>query len=127
MEHGYSRRLEQRGDSAAEFADYFVFAGEHLFPVRLDFSGDFDAEFRRVFCRGVDFGSGDQSLGRDAADVEAGSARKRFFHDSGFEAALSGADRRDITAGAGADYAHIKLFHGSSLPDVMNSGDALTR
>ena len=61
-------------------------------------------------------GGMDQRFRRDAADVEAGSAKPVGFDEDRVEAELAGADRRDIAAGAAADDENLaaKLVHASS-------------
>ncbi|MCD6058215.1 MAG: hypothetical protein K0Q89_1745 [Thermomicrobiales bacterium] len=60
----------------------------------------------------------DQSLGRNAANVEAGSARPPGLYDHGVDAELPCANRTDIAAGSCADHQKLAedLFHGLSLP-----------
>ena len=61
------------------------------------------------------FGGMQQRLGGDAADVEAGAAKGRFFLDDGdCEAELRRADGADIAAGAGADDDEI-VGHGQAF------------
>ena len=63
-----------------------------------------DAEFLGIFQVIPYLGVKQQRLGRDAADVQAGSAEKTIFFDQGgFQAVLSGADGSGVTGRAAAD------------------------
>ena len=59
----------------------------------------------------------DQRLGRDAADVKAGAAQPVSLDQDRIEAELSGADRRDIAAGAAAEDKKFRLqaCHGDAM------------
>src|SRR5262249_11393105 len=89
---------------------------------------DFDAVLReRMFRGGKSLGTVEQRLGRDAADVQTRPAEKFAFDAGDFEAELSRADRRDVSARAGADDDDVKiaLAHAradcSSLPMMSNA------
>ena len=69
----------------------------------------------------VQFGGAQQRLGRDAADVQAGTAETRFalrigigvgFGASGVETELGGADGGDIATRTTTDNEYIELFTG---------------
>src|ERR1700741_1482127 len=51
----------------------------------------------------IDFRRTQQRLGRNATPIVAYASEIGLFHDRGLEAKLRGADRGDITTGAGAD------------------------
>ena len=113
-ENRHSGRFQQRGDSIAQLADHIVLARKHSRPVRTDLAGDFDSEFRRTARGRVNLDSRNQCLGRNAADVQTGSAGKRFLDNRRLESALPGPDRGNIPPGTGSDHTNIKFFHGSS-------------
>jgi hypothetical protein len=54
----------------------------------------------------------EEGLGRDATDVEAGTAEGIvLLHQGDTESELSGFDGGDIAAGTGTDYNEIELRH----------------
>ena len=97
---------------------------------QVELGRDLDAHLgHRAIGRGVIiFGRVEHRLGRDAADVEAGPAKRlAAFGAGGLEAQLRGADRGDIAAGPGADHQHVEIVishrHLSSeLPAVRVDG-----
>lgn len=113
--------LSREAIPVAEFADDFVLAREHLLPIRPDLAGNLNPEIGGMLRGGIDLRPRNQRFGRNAADIQACTAEKRLLDQSRFESALSGTNRCDIPAGTGADHTHIKLFHGSSLPDVLST------
>ena len=70
-----------------------------------------------------------QSLGRDAADIQAGAAQRfTLFHAGDLHAQLRGADGAHITAGAGANHDHIKsITHGQASSTFVFSPPCLDR
>ena len=64
------------------------------------------------------FGRVDQGLGRNAADIEAGSAELLRLDYYGVDTKLACPDRTDIAAWTGTDHQELAgdVFHGVSLP-----------
>ena len=117
--------LQQLRDAAGELLHHGVLALEH--------GRDVDARaFDRDAVRGVVvlqvvvmLAGVEQGLGRDAADVEAGAARRRLavlageLVDAGrLQAELRGADRGDVAAGAGADDDDVEFFAHFLIPCI---------
>ena len=77
-------------------------------PVQLARVHAFDAEFLGLFQVVPEFGVEQQSLGRDAADVQAGAAEESvFFDERGFQAVLAGADGGGVSGRAAADDGYV--------------------
>ena len=75
------------------------------------------------------FGGVDDRLGRDAADMEAGSAEPVLLDEHRVEPEFAGADRRDIAAGTAADdqdlaaeLAHVTPRHSRPFVVPRESG-----
>ena len=96
--------LEQELDALDVAVDARVLECHHRLEIELG-RGHADAHFaERVAGLLEQFGRVQQSLRRDAADVEAGAAEGRALLDHrGFQAQLRGANGADIAAGTGAD------------------------
>ena len=96
--------LEQEADAVDVGVDRVVLVLHHRGEIELR-RADLDAEGGEVVARLVEqLGGMQQRLGRDAADVEAGAAKRLALLDDGhLEPELRGPDGADIAAGAGAD------------------------
>ncbi len=70
-------------------------------------------ESRRGACLPQAFGGGDQSLGRDAAAVETGTADLALLDEGHGGPELRGAQRRDVAGGAAAE--HQELAHAGAI------------
>src|SRR5690606_19665019 len=70
----------------------------------------------------IDLGRTQQRLRGDAAPVEADAAELLALHDRSLEAKLRGADRRDITAGAGAENDQVVTVCHGCFPDLPATG-----
>src|SRR5208282_5370235 len=96
--------FQQEGDALHIGGDRVVLVLHHGGEIEFRLAGD-DAE--RADSMGdlfKNFGSVQQGLGRNAADVEAGAAESlALFDNGGFQAELGGANGADIAARAGAD------------------------
>ena len=89
-------------------ATIFVFAILDGGPVELARVHALDAEFLGVFQMVPEFGIKQQRLGRDAADVQAGSAEQSVFLDErGLQAILAGADRGGVSGRATANDGYV--------------------
>ena len=83
----------------------------HDVEVELDLLG-LDPPFRHRAVRRLleQLGGVEQSLGRDAPDIEAGPSERLPALDAGRpQPELSGADGGHIAAGAGADHDHVEF------------------
>ena len=96
--------LEQIGDAVDVGGDRVVLVLHHRAEIELGRRDD-DAEGREAMRRLVEhFGGVEERLGRNAADVEAGSAERLHLLDHGdLHAELGRANGADVAAGAGAD------------------------
>ncbi len=84
--------------------DDFAFAVLNRRPVELAGIDAFNAEFFGVFQVIPEFGVEQQSLRRDAADVQAGAAEESIFLDeSRLQAVLASADRGGISGRTATD------------------------
>ena len=73
-------------------------------PVQLARVHPFDAKFFGVFEMVPEFSVEQQSLGRNAAHVQAGAAEEAvFFDEGGFQAPLARANGRGVAGGPAAD------------------------
>ena len=113
--------LEQKGDALGQAVDHLVLAAQHLLEVERD-GGDLDPVIGEMR-RGLDefFGTLQQRLRRDTADIEAGTAEHAALVDAGdLHAELRRADRRDIAARPGADDDQIEFaVSHSSVPSRL--------
>ena len=104
--------LEQSADAHIELRDDLILIREHRRDIESDLLGTNQAVLLAVQGVLVDFGGMEESLGRDAADVEAGAAEGIvLFHESHLETELAGLDGGDIATGTGTDYDEIELRH----------------
>ena len=77
-------------------------------PVQLARVHALDPEFLGLFQMVPEFGIKQQSLGRDAADVQARAAQESvFFDERGFQAVLAGADRGGVSGRATANDGYV--------------------
>ena len=77
-------------------------------PVQGDAGGIVQADLGAFLHVVVDFGVEQQSLGRDAADVEAGAAEFVVFLDEcGLQSQLSGANGRGVSGRSAADDGYV--------------------
>ncbi len=89
---------------------------------------DGDAFVGGVVGEAPEFGGMEQSLGRNAADMEAGAAQLRvFFDDGGFQSVLAGAHCGGVAAGAATNHnqvvCHVTPFYiGASISPLEYSG-----
>ena len=100
--------LHQVGDAAREL-------GGDL-PAPLDDAGEIEAEIvasqtelRRAAHLVIELGGAEQSLGGDAAPVEADAAEMLALDDRRLEPELRGADGRDIASRPRADHGKIEV------------------
>ena len=102
-------RFDQLGDAADEFLDDGVLLFHQRREVEFD-PGQLDPAFGGVVPGpGVAFAEREERLGRNAADIEAGSAKGgAFFDQRDLEAELGGAKGAHITTGTGADDGNVK-------------------
>ena len=129
--------LEQEFDPAGQFLDRLGLLGMHLVEVEAR-ARDIDAELgeRARMRLLVQLGRVQHRLRRNAADVEAGAAKRLApFGAGGLQPQLRRADRRDIAAGTGADdnevvveighsnipYRSISRRVGSSIASLMRT------
>ncbi len=99
--------LHQELDALGVLGDDLVLAVEHQGEIEARIIA-MDAVFFRVLEALPDVGGVEESLGGDAAHVQAGSAQLGvFFDDGGFEAVLSRANGRRISTGAAPDDDHV--------------------
>src|SRR5690606_3865507 len=127
FEHGDAVGLHQGGDAAGEVFDDLVLAADHGRHVHLHVTGadavNLEALLRLVGrVRAVK-----QSLGRDAADVQAGAAQGQLafladvlFDQGGLLAQLSRANGCDVAAGARANHYDVE-FLAHSVSSFNNS------
>ena len=103
--------------------DRRVLVRQHLLQVELRLA-DLDAERVEGVAGLVEhLGGVQQRLGRDAADIEAGAAKRRALLDHGdLQAELGGLDGADIAARAGSDDDDI-ISHFSILPYRRSAAD----
>ena len=66
-------------------------------------------ELRRAAHLVIELGGAEQSLGGDAAPIEADAAEMLALDDHRLEPELRGADGRDIASGPGADHGKIEV------------------
>jgi len=106
--------LEQKFDALCVALDHFVLIGEHLWPID---RGAFALQAHLgevVFGLMQGVGRMQQRFGRNAADIETGTAQSLAALDhGGFQAELGAADGTDIAAGATTDDDYVKACHGS--------------
>ena len=107
-------QLHQAAHAGGELLHDFVFALEHDRQVEFHLV-ELDAVLGRfLFREGEVIARREERFARDAADVQTGAAELLVFLDDGCaETELSGANRGDITAGAGADDNDVKFVHKS--------------
>ena len=68
-------------------------------------------------------GAGQQRLGGDTADVEAGAAELILLDQGDLRAELAGADRGDVAAGPAPDHHDVELLgHWGRLLDEQQVG-----
>ena len=103
--------LEQEGDALGRGLDDLALALHELREIELRRRHD-DSVRGEIVARFLEQVRGlQQRLRGDAADVEAGAAKRRTLLDDGdLEAELRGADRGDVATGAGADHDNIEGF-----------------
>ena len=103
--------LEQELDAGGVVFDDLVLVGHHGRQVQLD-RAELDAMTREGVLGFLELlGTGQQRLGRDAADIEAGAAQRLALFDAGrLQAKLCGADGGNITAGSTADDDNVVGF-----------------
>ena len=103
--------LEQELDAGGVVFDDLVLVGHHGRQVQLD-RAELDAMTREAVLGFLELlGTGQQRLGRDAADIEAGAAQRLALFDAGrLQAELCCADGGNVTAGSTADDDNVVGF-----------------
>src|SRR5947209_20226083 len=102
--------LEEKFDTLRERSDDSVLALQHRLQIELrtafnSVGGEAMPCFREEFARF------EQRFAWDAADAQAGSAKRRFFFDAGcFQTKLRRANRRHVAARSRTDYNKIESF-----------------
>ena len=107
--------LEQEGDAGVETAGNLARARDHFDDVGCG-RGARDAEFGAGAGEAEDFRGTQQRLGGNAAPVEADAAEMLALDNRGAQPELSGANRRDIAAGARADDQNVVSLVHSGRP-----------
>ena len=117
--------FEELGDAAGELFDDVVFAGNHRGHIEGGSAGADTVCGAVVLDFFVEGGAFQQGFGRDAADVQAGTAEGRSGFDAGgFVTKLGGADGGNVSAGTCADDYYIVLRHVKNplLFDIFAAG-----
>ncbi|RMS50352.1 hypothetical protein ALP65_04644 [Pseudomonas aeruginosa] len=130
FEGGHAVGLEQGSDAAGQVLDDVGLARNHRRNVDGDALGFDTMDFEGLFGLMVLVGAVQQRLGRDAANVQAGTAERHlaFLADvlldaGGLQAQLGSADGGNVTAGAGTNHYHVEfLAHISILIRVKPDG-----
>ena len=114
----HPRLLEQRPDAGREPRDDPVLPGDRFGEVeRRGVEGQADrVQGKRIGQRMRRIGGVDDRLRGNAADMQTGAAELSVLDEHGVEAELSGADRRDIAAGAPADDENLAAKLGHIVP-----------
>ena len=124
--------MEQEFHATGKLGYDSVFARNHFRRVEFDVA-DADAVFGKIMLRSMEMFAGlQQGFGRNAADVQAGTAQRgrvACFVDAcidtgGFETQLGGADGGNVSAGTCADDYYIVLRHVKNplLFDIFAAG-----
>src|SRR5690606_37387963 len=128
LEPGDLVLLEQEGDAAGELLDRVDPLALHRLEVEL--RCDLDAELGHRAARGrlEILGGVEHRLRRNAADVEASAAERLAAFDArGLEPELSGADRGDVSAGAGTDDEDVVVVFSHRSRSLLNSSPLVGR
>src|SRR4029077_11383692 len=123
VEHCDLILLHEEADAARELLRHLARPLDHLLGVEADLLGR-KAELVEIVEEMVDLRRAQQRLGRDAAPVEADAAEMLALDDRRLHAELRRPDRRDITAGAGADDDEIEgcIGHSGSPRATSSAG-----
>ena len=114
-QHLDAQPLLGRRDAGAELLDNLALPGLHRGPVEARSRG-LDAVFLALEDMDIMLGGVEESLGRDAAHVEAGAAQRLLLYQEDLLLPRAQALRGDIAAGTAADDDDVVRSHSYLMP-----------
>ena len=119
VDHSDLVLLEKEGDAGRKLARHLPRAADHLGEIERH-AVRLEAKLFRVPDKRRHLSGTKERLRRNAAPVQADAAQMLALDDDRLQTKLRSADRRDIAAGAAADYRDIECFrHNKPSPQYL--------